>query len=244
MHDLIKDLVIKRGIGNIMFEDDNFLLFKKRNMELFRKLKYNRISFFWSCTSRADTVDEDTIKMAKMNGCKQIMLGIESGSESVLEKLNKRTSLNQINKALEIIRENRIYAKGFFMFGCPGESKQTLKSSIKYIKTAILEDISITHFTPYPGTAIYSNINQYGELSKSFKDMTCFESVFIPLGLMQSDIYKAIKKAYLYFYLRPSVIFSYFRRVVSLEAAILYVRAFFGMGVYFFNRKKEEHIDS
>lgn len=215
MH-LIKMLCCDYKIKCIMFEDDNFLLFRPRLFKLLRMLKDEQLDLTWSCTARVDMVDEEMLRRLREAGCWQILYGIESASQKILDFLKKGITIEQVKKTLKMTKKAKIKVKGFFILGNPLETKETLNQTLDFINKADLDDISITFFTPYPGTEICPIAENYGSTDKDWRKMNQFEIVFVPKDLTKKDIELFSRRAYRKFYFRLKTMLSYLKRARSL----------------------------
>ncbi len=210
---LIKKLYHEYGIRSFMFEDDNFTFFKQRLSRLIQLLNKEKLDLTWSCTARVDTVDANILKEMRNSGCWQVLYGIESGSQRILDFLDKNTKLSQIEDALRMAKNAGINTKGFFILGNPLETKESMEETIRFIKKADLDDISLTFFTPYPGSEIYSSIDNYGQFDRDWKKTGQFQITFLPHGITKKELLSYSQRAYLSFYLRTKTFISYLRRV-------------------------------
>jgi len=207
--DEIKFLKDTYSIKSIYFNDDTFTANLSWLTELCRELK--KLNIKWSTNTRVDLVDEHKIKMMKDAGCSFLSLGIESGSEKILSQiLKKGTNLNKIIKAFNLTSKYGIMTQGTCMLGIPGETKEDIKKTIKFVKKIDADSIQFTIFTPFPGTEIFDYVQENGKfLFDSWKDFTYYEKpVFEMPELKISEIKSSIKKAYMGFYLRPSYFFK------------------------------------
>lgn len=205
------------GARSVLFDDDNFLIFKPRLKELVKILKHRRLDLTWSCLGRVDMVDLETLEIAKSGGCWQVLYGIETGSQEILDFYKKNIRREQVESALKMSRQAGLRTKGFFMFGNPMETPDTLRTTIDFIKRLPLDDISITFLTPFPGSEIYDEIEKYGKFDKNWEKMSCFDIVFVPDGFTEAELRYWVKRAYRQFYFRPKIIFSYLRRLTSFN---------------------------
>ena len=215
--DLMRELNKKYGAKTIFFDDDNFLIFKPRLRRLVELLRKEKLDLTWSCMARVDMVDVDTLKIAKEGGCFQIQYGIESGKQEILDFYNKRIRLEQTEHAVKLAKDVGLRTKGFIIFGNPLETKETLETTINFVKHLDLDDVSISFFTPYPGSKIYSDVERYGYFERDYEKMSCFEIVYVPHGLTKEELKYYSRKAYREFYFRPKVLLSYLRRIRSLS---------------------------
>lgn len=205
------------GAKSIFFDDDNFLIYKPRLRELVRILKERKLDLTWACMGRVDMVDPETLKIAKSGGCWQVMYGIETSSQEILDFYKKNIMREQVESALKMTRQAGLRTKGFFMFGNPLETSDTLRNTISFMKHLPLDDVSISFFTPFPGSEIYDEVEKYGKFDKDWERMSCFDIVFVPDGFTEEELRSWVKKAYRQFYFRPKIMFAYLRRLSSFN---------------------------
>lgn len=215
--DMIEKLQTDFGIRGIIFEEDNFMISERRLYDLSRVIKKRKIKFAWSALSRIDTITEEKLRIAKSCGCWQILYGIESGSQEILDFYRKRISVSQIEKAICLTKKCGIYTKGLFMWGNPLESKKSLRQTRELISRLPLDDISITFFAPYPGADIWEQANKFGQCEKDWEKLTCFGITFAPNGMDKRDIVISQTETLKKFYLQPRVFRSYLTRLRSFS---------------------------
>jgi len=213
--DLMTTLNKEYGARTIFFDDDNFLIFKPRLKELAKILKSRQLDLTWSCMARVDTVDLETLEVAKSGGCWQINYGIETGSQKILDFYRKNITLEQVERAIVLTKKAGLRTKGFIMFGNPLETTESIKTTIDFIKRLDLDDVSISFFTPFPGSGIYEEVEKYGKFDKDWERMSCFDIVFVPHGFTEQELRGWVRTAYRQFYFRPKIILSYLRRLTS-----------------------------
>jgi len=119
----IKLLKKKYNISTISFADELVVINKKRTYELCDKIK--KLGVKWACQGRLNVVDLDILKKMKDAGCKRIGYGIESGSQKILDNMNKQVKVEQALKALLWTQEVGIAIHPQMMFGMIGETKET-----------------------------------------------------------------------------------------------------------------------
>lgn len=212
---LMKILNKEYGAKSILFDDDNFLTFRPRLKELVKIIKSEGLDLTWSCMGRVDMADFETLRIAKSGGCWQIMYGIETGSQKLLDFYKKNITLEQIEHAIKVTKQAGLKIKGFIMFGNPLETRDSIKATIGLIKRLDLDDVSISFFTPFPGSAIYKEVENYGKFERDWERMSSFDVVFVPNGFTKKELQHYSKMAFRQFYLRPRIIFSYLRRITS-----------------------------
>lgn len=211
--EMIENLVKDFGIKEVSIKDDTFTLSPNRVIEFCRQLRKRGIDLTWSCNSRINLVSDEMLQEMKSAGCWLISYGIESGSPKMLKKMKKGISKEQIVKALKLTRKNGIVSKGFFILGTPGETVETMKETLNFIKKLPLDELNINFFTPFPGSELFLEAIQEG-FRPDYKRMNMLDTVYIPKGLTEKDLRKYQKWIIFSFYLRPSKIARYLLRAL------------------------------
>jgi radical SAM superfamily enzyme YgiQ (UPF0313 family) len=213
--EMIKILYNKYGIREILFEDDVFVIFKKRLVEICEGLLKENLKISWSCLGRVHAVKPDILKLMKRAGCWQIGYGIESGDQKILDFAKKAIMLEQAEEAVKWTKEAGIHTKGFFILGFPLETEESILNTINFSKRIMLDDISANLMTPFPGSEIYSIADKYGKFDRDWSKMNMLQSVFIPNGLSEDKLNYYNKKMLKEFYLRPRIIGNYLLRMLE-----------------------------
>lgn len=157
----------KMGVRQISFLDDTFGADKEYTQELCTSIIKNLRGLRWSCTSRADVIDTQTVALMKRAGCREIVIGVESGSNEMLRKMRKGTTVQTALNAARTIRENGIKLVAFFMIGFPGETEETLMETFETIK-GIDGTIIFNIFTPFPGTEGFDLCKRMGLVGNDY----------------------------------------------------------------------------
>ncbi|MCD6093950.1 MAG: radical SAM protein [Candidatus Omnitrophica bacterium] len=237
---MIKELYFRYGVRHIYFSDDNFTTSKTRTRELCRRLEEEHLDLTWDCNTRLDQVDLQLLKEMKRAGCQHIAYGIESGNQKILNLLKKGTTLKQIERALQWTKDAGIDARGNFMLGNPGETKETIEETIEFAKRLPLNTFKMSFFTPFPATEIYKEIEKYGRFDEDWEKLSKYSPVFIPHGLTQKDLERYFKMAYRSFYFRPKMVVHYLKRIKNLKALRLALKNFIILlGMLIKPRKRE-----
>jgi radical SAM superfamily enzyme YgiQ (UPF0313 family) len=202
------ELLKKLKIKNFLVHSDVFTVNKEIAIELCQAMINQGLKFKWICNSRVDTVDKELLSWMKKAGCWMINYGIESGSQKVLDQAKKGITLSQIKKAVYLTKEVGIKVWGYFMIGLPGENQATVRKTIKLAKELPLDLANFAVAAPYPGTEFYELVKRNGWLvSANWED---FDQNYSPIvnypQMSNQEICRAMKKAYLVWYLRPSAI--------------------------------------
>jgi radical SAM superfamily enzyme YgiQ (UPF0313 family) len=159
----------------------------------------------WTCNGRVDNLDDEILTEMKKSGCKMIRLGVESGSQDVLDKIKKGLTLSQIEEGVKLVKKHGIQALGGFMFGFPYDSRETVEQTIQFAKKLSPDQVQFSICMCYPGTSLYEYIKDNDLLlAKSFKefDMT-HGPVASTLDMEREDLEHILARAYREFYFRP-----------------------------------------
>lgn len=221
---MIKDLYYNYGKRHIFFIDDTFTMFRKQRMELFELLNKEKMDMTWSCNTRVDCVDEELLKAMKKSGCTYVLLGIESGSQRMLDFMKKGTRLEQIERAVSAVRKAGLNVHASFMIGLPTEDRQSIKDTIDFAKKLDLTSIQISIFSPLPGTELYDMLDKNGELASSWDKMSRWTVVYCPEGFTADEIKKIHKSVYTQFFFRPRMFWTYLKMIKSPNHAKVALR--------------------
>lgn len=150
--DTLEMMVNKNTQKSIAIKDETFTSNKKQVIEICEGIIKRKLNFIWSCDTRADTLDEELLFLMRKAGCQRISLGIESGSEKILESINKKTSLENVRKATLLARKFGFQIRYYMITGCRGETAETIKQSEDFVKAARPCQVIFNPFTLLPGT--------------------------------------------------------------------------------------------
>lgn len=221
--EMMQELYQEYGIREFQFRDDNFLAFRPRLIKLCELIKAEKLDIAWSVAGRIDMVNPKILTLLFDAGCWQIWYGIESGSQHILDFINKKTKLDKIREAVRWTREAGISACGFFMIGLPTERVRDIERTIRFSRELDLDEAHFTFFTPFPGCELYDNIRQYGDFDDDWHKTSCWNPVFVPSGMSSKQLVHYWKKATLGFYLRPRIVMNYIRKIKSLKHIRIYL---------------------
>ncbi|MFW9946013.1 MAG: B12-binding domain-containing radical SAM protein [Candidatus Odinarchaeota archaeon] len=158
------DKCLDFGVKKINFYDDYFFANMERIKALFNYFKNRDI--IWKAELRVDHLNSSLAKEAKEHGCSQLYFGVESGSQRVLDILNKRILIKDIIRSARITKALDIVADYSWMIGVPGETKSDIKKTI-FLAKKVKEinpdcEFSIKILFPYPKTPIYDEAIKMG----------------------------------------------------------------------------------
>jgi len=177
----------------------------------------------WITETRTDLVDQELLEALREAGLRRIMYGFEAGQDDQLEAINKRARADKAYDAVRWARQAGIQIIGFFMLGIPGSDRAALQATIDYARGLDIDFAKFTVFVPFPGTAVYRELEAAGELDapRDWRRYTSYPSrevppCYVPADLTAEDLIQYQRRAYLSWYLRPSVIYNQLLKVRAL----------------------------
>ncbi|MBF0233088.1 MAG: radical SAM protein [Desulfamplus sp.] len=163
----IKTLVSEFGLRTLFFQQDSFLNKKNLAISVAKKIIDEKLGLQWWCAARVDQIDHESIQIFKESGLTNIILGIESGNQKVLEMMNKKITIAQIEKAVKILKTNGIYASAFFMIGLPDETESQIRETMLFMQKLQLDFVSLSVFTPFPGSPLFTRCEELNLIDKN-----------------------------------------------------------------------------
>ncbi len=203
----LKECVEKYNIRNFLFWSDIFNLDREWTLELCKKIIESGLKITWSSNTRADTMDDEMAKMMYKSGCRLVSIGVESGSQKMLDKIGKKITLDNIRNTVKILKKNKIKIYNYFVIGLPWETEETVEETIKFAIELDSNFISFYTATPLPGTKYfaYAMLNKLVEGNLDFRS-AYYEPVVRSESLSKERIFELHKQAVKRFYLRPKFI--------------------------------------
>lgn len=225
----------KYHINDFSIRDSTFLFDKKWVSEICDEILKRELKISWRCNSRVDTLDYEILKKMKKSGCHVIGIGVESGSQEVLNRIRKGITIKQIIDSFKILDKSGIQTIGFFMIGNPGDNPQTVRQTINLAK---LINPDFAHFsvcTPFPNTDLYDWALDTGALKNRqwyMKKVDKWMGYHLQLGylhlpgLSPKTQEKLLKKANSDFYFRWRYIWKALKRLRSITGIKVTINGF------------------
>jgi anaerobic magnesium-protoporphyrin IX monomethyl ester cyclase len=219
--DQIKFLHSKFGIKEVSFFDDNLIANKATLEELCHQLIGQKFKIDWSSYGiRLDKLDRNILKLMEKAGCYIITAGIESGSQRILDHMQKGLIIENIREKAALIKSaTNIKLMVSFILGYPLEDKADILKTIKFAKSLPVFSVGFYNFNPIPGTSIYKELVSSGELEEKF-EWDLIESdrkPYAPKNIPLNKLLLLYRWAYISFYLRPKTLFNILKSANSWE---------------------------
>jgi anaerobic magnesium-protoporphyrin IX monomethyl ester cyclase len=153
-------LSIKRDYNpdSLWFVDDVFTISHKWLSAFRDELKKHDLIIPYECITRADRMNEEVVKILKETGCFRVWIGSESGSQKVIDLMDRRVDVQQVRQMIKLSKKEGIEAGTFIMLGYPGETEEDIEETIHHLKEANPDHFTITVAYPIKGTELYQEV--------------------------------------------------------------------------------------
>ena len=158
-----------------------------------REVRAREAAVPFKIQARADLMSEETVQALKTAGCSEVWMGVESGSQAVLNAMDKGLKLAAVHSARERLRKAGIRTCYFLQFGYPGESWEELQQTIALVRRTRPDDIGISFSYPLPGTVFYERVQAElgGKRNWAHSDDLCI----MFKASHTTDFYRAVREA-------------------------------------------------
>lgn len=164
----LERLYVKYGYKHFSMADDIFTINRRWTLNVCEEITRLGLPLIWSCVTRADLVDSELMTAMMSAGCVLISFGVESGSQIVRDKMNKRLKRESILQAFQLARDVGMLTDMLLMIGNPGETQQTIDETIQLIDVIQPDMVSADICTILPGTAFHDAALTDGYLTEEY----------------------------------------------------------------------------
>lgn len=208
----------EENIDTIAFMDDTFTLSKKFVYDLCDEIKRRGLKFWWGCTTRVDTLNEELLETMKDVGCMTLFIGVESADQQMLDKMDKNITVSKTEEAFKLARKVGIRTIASCVIGMPDDTRESIQNTIDFVNKLDPNYALYSLATPYPGTRFYNKTFKRNLISiKDWSKYTLLNPVLETVDCDSKELRSIQKKAFLKFYLRP----SYLIRQVPQDGLVL-----------------------
>jgi len=215
----IEILCDKYRLKHLELIDDIFTLDQKRAVKFSEMFRARKIDAHWIASSRVDTISEETMKVMMRSGLEMLYFGVESGSQRILNLMNKGITLEKIQAMFKLTKKLGISSTGSFILGYPGETLGEMWETIKFCLKLSPDYAQFCVLTPYPGTPIYDDLKAKNLLlTDDWDQYTTIRPVikYDDFGYTSEDVKRMLRNAYFFFYLRPYYLLKHRKLIPSV----------------------------
>ena len=225
--DEMQECLEKHSLRNFTMWSDTFNQNRKFVMEVCAEIKKRGLEkkIRWMANSRVDHVDPEVLKEMRSSGCIGVSYGVESGVEEILKNMKKGATAEQARIAVRQTKEAGIEVLTHIIFGLPGETMETIKETIKYVKELDPDYAQFYCAIPFPKTELEEMGKKNGWITtEDYAKYELNQPILHLPTLSVEDLQKARDMAYRQFYLRPSYVFKRLKKIKNFKDLLVNYR--------------------
>ncbi len=223
--DELRECVQRHGIRNFLFRSDLFTQNKKWVIRLCDRIVEEKLDISWAANSRVDTVNPDVLAAMKRAGCWLIAFGVEKGSDTALELIEKKATVEQAREALRITREAGIRRSIYILVGLPADDRPTIEQDIAFARELDPDYLEIFYPYPFPGTPLYREAVAAGLLDDGAIPREAYGLPAMPTRHLSMEELASLRTECLRkFYLRPGFVVRTLSKTRSPREFFNYLR--------------------
>ncbi len=215
--------LLSKGYREIYFRDETFFVDKDRDIQICEGIIKNKWDVVWICNTRVNEVSKELLKLAKEAGCHYIKFGVESGVQEILDNIHKGITVEETRQAFKWMNEVEIDSHAHTMLGSPGETLDTISTTINFITEIEPTTATFGVCTPYPGTPMFKMVEkrfpEIGDGTASDFSVLHTEGLYNQYytSVDSKILETSIRRAYRSFYARPKYFVKTLKRVSNPE---------------------------
>ncbi|MBU0457463.1 MAG: radical SAM protein [Nanoarchaeota archaeon] len=149
------------SLGGLLIMDETFTLNRKHVLAV--TSEFRELGIRYVISSRADRMTPEVVGALQSSGCVEVKFGMETGSQYLLKRMNKRANLEKFKEGVRTASEGGLYTKLFLMHGFPGENEETTKETIEMLRelSPYVRRIALYRFVPLPDSPVYDRHSDF-----------------------------------------------------------------------------------
>ena len=236
--DELEFMIKESKIKEFRIYDDTFTLNRQRVVEICNEIINRKLNLSWCCMTRVNHVDLELLKLMKKAGCWQVHFGLESGDQRMLNIMKKGVTVQQNRDAVIWAKKAGLNVRVFFVLGIPGETKESMRTTIEFAKSLPIDVATFYAVTLYPGNELFEIAkkggkvlhNDYSQYNPLIDEKT--HLAYVPEGMTEEEFKSTVTKSYKEFYFRPRYLLNQvlsIRRINDLKRYWMGFKAVKGM---------------
>lgn len=208
------------GVREFHIIDDMFNFSAKRVEEFCQGITQKgwNINYTFPNGLRLNQLTREMLEMMKKTGAYAFTVGVESGSQRVLDSMKKGLTLELIEEKVNLICSVGLEPSGFFIIGFPDETKEDIEATIKFAKKLKIKRAHFSNFLPLPGTESTKKLIDSKEIENvKWGDLFYSKVPYSPKGITKKELKQFQRRAFLEFYLRPHILWKMILEIKSFR---------------------------
>jgi len=185
--DSLESALERVPVRMIQIKDDTFTANRKRALDICRGIRERGLQFLWSCDTRVDVLSDELLKEMRLAGCQRLSLGVESGSQRILDAINKKITAEEILEAAQLAKSYGIRVRFYMMLGNRGETAETFHETLRFLEAAKPHEYLFSCLSIYPGTLDFFDAEKAGWLKREVYFEGDFQELKTPFDASEED---------------------------------------------------------
>jgi anaerobic magnesium-protoporphyrin IX monomethyl ester cyclase len=185
--DAMEKAASRLPVKMLQIKDDTFTTNKKRVIDLCRRMRERKLGFFWSCDTRVDLLTDELLREMRLAGCQRLSLGVESGSQEILDRIEKKITTGEILASTELAKKYGIKVRYYMMLGNRGETRRTFEQTLDFLERARPHEYVFSCLSVYPGTKDFHAAEEAGWLDREAFFTGDFQELKTPFDASEED---------------------------------------------------------
>ncbi len=241
-HDICLCPEVLKG-GEFFFEDDTFTVDKARAVGICEEILRRNLRITFSVNARVDTADEGLFRIMKRAGCRELLVGFESGDQEMLDRMHKNTTIEDARNFMALTNKTGLDVHGCFVLGLPGETRETMEKTLQFALDLGLHTVQFSGAVPFPGTDYFRYCQEAGLIKAAswaewLEEGEQGQVVDYP-GLSKAEIDACVDRGLKQFYFRPSYMIRFLFQTRSRKDLYRKLRGAKNFFSYLFSRPKK-----
>jgi anaerobic magnesium-protoporphyrin IX monomethyl ester cyclase len=183
----MQKVLARLPVKMLQIKDDTFTTHKKRVLELCERIRERKMNFFWSCDTRVDLLTDDLLREMRLAGCQRLSLGVESGSQRILDAIEKKITVAEILASTELAKRYGIKVRYYMMLGNRGETRESFQETLRFLERAKPHEYVFSCLSIYPGTKDFHAAEKGGWLDRETFFTGDFQELKTPFDASDAD---------------------------------------------------------
>lgn len=186
--DDLEKAVAQAPVKMVQIKDDTFTTHKKRVVAICKEIRDRDLRFFWSCDTRVDLLTDELLRDMRLAGCQRLSLGVESGSQKVLDAIDKKITVDEIVESTQLAKRWGIKVRYFMMLGNRGDTAETFRETLAFLERARPHEYIFSCLSFYPGTRDFHDAEDAGRLDRNVYFTDDFQELKAPYDATDEDL--------------------------------------------------------
>jgi anaerobic magnesium-protoporphyrin IX monomethyl ester cyclase len=186
--DDLEKAIARAPVKMVQIKDDTFTTNKKRVLALCREILARGLRFVWSCDTRVDLLTDELLREMRLAGCQRLSLGVESGSQRVLDAIDKKITVAEIEESTRLAKRWGIKVRYYMMLGNRADTAETFRETLAFLERAQPHEYLFSCLSFYPGTPDFHVAEDTGRLDRNVYFTDDFQELKAPFDASDEDL--------------------------------------------------------